>query len=442
MSEFVRIGAIEVDLSALEVRGSAGVCRLEPRAAAVLARLNEQPGRVVSRDELVRSVWHHPHVSKDTLAVTVHRLRQALTEAGAPRDGESPVQTVPRRGYRLVLPDEVTTGAEEFTATHWWLAAGGLAALVLLVIALLQTSPTIAPDSPAARLARAEALWERREPAAARRALTLANSVLSQAVDGPLATQAHALLGRFYGYKTAHWLGLKREKAAALGRSHLDSALAAAPDDPAVLTSAAGFALYTERDTLRAQQLAHRAVMLDPGSPATRQVYAKAAAAAGDRNTAVATIQTLASQVPTDGGVQWDRAFILFLAGLHQESLVALVSAEALTGSDLYWLEAFNLHAQDRHREAAAVWAGHLERHGCHASLADETATAFRELLEAEQACGEGFAYHRGLWAFYAGDLEQARRHFQAAEAEGDYMLIWGALSPLPLAVPALAGSS
>jgi Tol biopolymer transport system component/DNA-binding winged helix-turn-helix (wHTH) protein len=82
--------------------------RLEGQPAAVLAMLLEQPGEMVTREELIRRLW-----PADTfvdfehgLNAAIKRLRAALNDsADAPRY----VETVARRGYRWVAP--VTTTA-------------------------------------------------------------------------------------------------------------------------------------------------------------------------------------------------------------------------------------------------------------------------------------------------------------------------------------------
>jgi DNA-binding winged helix-turn-helix (wHTH) protein/tetratricopeptide (TPR) repeat protein len=432
MSSNLRIGDLDVDLAALEIRDRDGVRRLEPRAAALLARLAETPGEVVSRDELIASVWGHPHISKDALAVTMHRLRQALGR----NEGDGPIETVPRRGYRLNTSPRARSRALRITR---YLPLAAVLAIVIgtaLVLSLPTVPPVPDPDSPSGMLVRAEALWERREPAAAQRAVQLAHQALEYEAAGAghpaVMRKAHALLGRFYGYKTAHWLGLERTEAAARGREHLDRALAIAPPDPQVLTTAASFALYSERDPERARRLATRAVAAAPEAVPSRQVLAKALAASGNADRAGAIIEELARRAPTNAGVQWDRAFILFLSGRHEQSLRALKTAVSLSPRDSYWMEAFNLHAMGRHRDAAVVWAEDLRRDGCPVMLADDVSISFRRLLAAEDGCRSGFAYHRGLWAFHAGDIDLARKYFAAARAEHDYMYIWEASNPLP----------
>lgn len=52
MDERIRVGRLEINLSALEVRDGGEIRKLEPRAAAVLERPLAQRGQVVSREEL------------------------------------------------------------------------------------------------------------------------------------------------------------------------------------------------------------------------------------------------------------------------------------------------------------------------------------------------------------------------------------------------------
>ena len=72
---------------------------LPPRVMGILAHLLEQPGQVVSRQDLLDSVWKDAFVSDTSLAEAISFLRQALGD-----DPQRPtyVQTVHRRGYRFV----------------------------------------------------------------------------------------------------------------------------------------------------------------------------------------------------------------------------------------------------------------------------------------------------------------------------------------------------
>ncbi|GAA2786031.1 uroporphyrinogen-III synthase [Kitasatospora sp. CM 4170] len=68
---------------------------LSPRGAAVLRALAEQPGRVLSRAELLRTAWADAAADEHAVEAAVGRLRAALGPHGAL------IRTVPKRGYRL-----------------------------------------------------------------------------------------------------------------------------------------------------------------------------------------------------------------------------------------------------------------------------------------------------------------------------------------------------
>ena len=71
---------------------------LAPKPMAVLCFLADRPGQLVTKDELLDSVWGHRFVSESALKVTVNALRQVLGEDA--REARW-LHTVPRRGYRF-----------------------------------------------------------------------------------------------------------------------------------------------------------------------------------------------------------------------------------------------------------------------------------------------------------------------------------------------------
>jgi len=77
---------------------------LPPRVLGVLAQLVERPGAVVSKQQLMESVWKDAFVTETSLTEAVSLLRQALGD-----DPQRPrfVQTLHRRGYRFVAPVRV-----------------------------------------------------------------------------------------------------------------------------------------------------------------------------------------------------------------------------------------------------------------------------------------------------------------------------------------------
>lgn len=75
--------------------------RLEPKAMQVLVCLAEHAGEVVPKEKLIRVVWTDTFVGDDVLTRTISDLRKAFGE-----DAKEPrfIQTIPKRGYRLLVP--------------------------------------------------------------------------------------------------------------------------------------------------------------------------------------------------------------------------------------------------------------------------------------------------------------------------------------------------
>src|SRR5215468_5465211 len=101
----IRFGQFEADLSHGKLLRRGIVVRLENRPFQVLAALLENPGNVVTREELQSRLWPAgTYVDFDEgLNTAVRKLRAALGDTP-----ESPVfvETVPRRGYVFVAPIE------------------------------------------------------------------------------------------------------------------------------------------------------------------------------------------------------------------------------------------------------------------------------------------------------------------------------------------------
>ena len=72
---------------------------LQPRCMSLFQFLAERPGRVVSRQELMDSVWGGRIVGEDALNNCVKKLRHLLDDD--PRNPEV-IETINKKGYRLV----------------------------------------------------------------------------------------------------------------------------------------------------------------------------------------------------------------------------------------------------------------------------------------------------------------------------------------------------
>lgn len=80
------------------VSGPFGETKLEPKVMEVFVHLAGRAGEVVSRNELIDTVWRGAIVGDEVLSRCVYQVRRALGESS--RDAHF-LETVPKRGYRL-----------------------------------------------------------------------------------------------------------------------------------------------------------------------------------------------------------------------------------------------------------------------------------------------------------------------------------------------------
>src|SRR5579863_5671728 len=96
-----QFGKFQMDALARNLRREDASVTLNRRAFDVLLYLVQNPGKVVSRDELLKNVWPDTFVDENSLAQSISALRRALEEK--PGDN-SYVVTLPGRGYQFVVP--------------------------------------------------------------------------------------------------------------------------------------------------------------------------------------------------------------------------------------------------------------------------------------------------------------------------------------------------
>ena len=103
----LRFAAFEVDLRAWELRKRGIKIPLPGQSFQVLELLLERPGAVVTREELRHKLWPaDTFVDFDqNLNAAVKRLRRALNDSA---DSPRLIETLPRRGYRLIVPVSAT----------------------------------------------------------------------------------------------------------------------------------------------------------------------------------------------------------------------------------------------------------------------------------------------------------------------------------------------
>lgn len=109
---------------------------VRPKVMDLLTYLATHRGDVVSKDQLLDGVWGPDSVSESALTRTVTELRQALGD-----DADEPrlLETIPKRGYRLIgsislVPSDVTVTAsgrwKPIDATPWLVVGSVALALI------------------------------------------------------------------------------------------------------------------------------------------------------------------------------------------------------------------------------------------------------------------------------------------------------------------------
>jgi DNA-binding winged helix-turn-helix (wHTH) protein len=97
----LHVGRWQVEPSLNCIRNGRTFRRLEPQVVNLLVFLASSRGRVVSKDEIIDGVWQGRFIAETTLTRCIADLRRALgDQTSRPRY----IETIPKRGYRLVAP--------------------------------------------------------------------------------------------------------------------------------------------------------------------------------------------------------------------------------------------------------------------------------------------------------------------------------------------------
>lgn len=108
----IRFGVFEIDVRSGELRKQGHKIRIEGQPLQILICLLDNPGELVTREELRRRLWppdtyvHFEH----GLNAAVKRLRRALNDSA---DNPRFVETLPRRGYRFLAPIQAVDSGED-----------------------------------------------------------------------------------------------------------------------------------------------------------------------------------------------------------------------------------------------------------------------------------------------------------------------------------------
>src|SRR5229473_2927315 len=129
----VSFGSFEVNPSTGELRKQGIRIKLHEKPLQVLLALLEHPGDVVTRKDLQQQLWPSDTFVEfeNGLNNAISRLREALGDtSGSPRF----IETVPRRGYRLIPEVSQSSVKSRLAISRTWLLVFVLVLAVGLVV--------------------------------------------------------------------------------------------------------------------------------------------------------------------------------------------------------------------------------------------------------------------------------------------------------------------
>lgn len=168
-----RFAGFELDAPRAELRGpDGGPIKLRPKTFEMLRLLTANPGRVLSKQDLMEALWPKVHVSEDSLFQCIREIRTALGDQRrqmvklasgggylftvevslTSADRPEPVHMASPPGVAKIEPDLPAATAIPPATSRWWnfglrrwaamAAAGGLCAIIGLAVA----APVLRPN--------------------------------------------------------------------------------------------------------------------------------------------------------------------------------------------------------------------------------------------------------------------------------------------------------
>jgi len=280
--------------------------------------LIEANGEIVDREVFYRRLWPDVVVEESNLNQAIARLRKQLGDSGA----ESIIETVPRRGYRLLVRPERLAGKGPVAPTHVESPSWFRRWRIPLVFALILLAAAVAVRFGWQR-------WERR-----RQALALVEEGFRLVAENRVSQVAEA--------NTRFSRAVELDPGLALGYAGLAEAMVRSVDgsrihakemaerslriEPACAEcqAIAGFILMTYGwrfpDALR---YFRAAALKKPNDAKIQRWHAQVLACSGKLEQALQQIDRAVSLQPTDAAAAAMRAGILYFMGRYEEAMSA-----------------------------------------------------------------------------------------------------------------------
>src|SRR3954463_6332097 len=94
-----RFADFEIDASQQELRRGTEVVHIEPQVFDLLVHLVRNRARIVSKDELIETIWQGRIVSEAALSSRINAARKAIGDDGS---AQTFIKTLHKRGFRFV----------------------------------------------------------------------------------------------------------------------------------------------------------------------------------------------------------------------------------------------------------------------------------------------------------------------------------------------------
>ena len=110
-----RMGAWLVQPSLDAITRDGATVHLEPKVMEVLVCLAQHPGEPIPKEKLLQTVWADTFVTDDVLTRSISELRRAFEDDARE---STVIQTIPKRGYRLLAPVTFVNGTVATPGVH------------------------------------------------------------------------------------------------------------------------------------------------------------------------------------------------------------------------------------------------------------------------------------------------------------------------------------